>query len=140
MSSSPTPVPPSSRWLLRHVDQAAIAALVLFGLGAMACYWIAQGGLHGRMIHIDRVDPLTVRYQVDLNSAEKPELVTLPEVGDTLAQHILDYRKQHGRFDSVDDLRRVRGFGPKTMERLRPYLRVAPPADAVVTQNSSPSE
>ena len=88
MLSSPAPEPPSSRWLLRRADQAAIAALVLFSLGAMACYWIVQGGLHGRMIHIDRVDPLTVHYQVDLNTAEKPELVTLPEIGDTLGQHI----------------------------------------------------
>jgi competence protein ComEA len=117
------------------MDQAAIAGLVLFSLGAMAYFWIVQGGLRGRLIQIDRVDPLSVQYQVDLNTAEKPELVTLPEIGDTLAQHIIDYRRQHGPFQSIDDLRRVRGFGPKTMERLRPYLVVASPSNAVATQH-----
>jgi competence protein ComEA len=135
MPSPSPPEPLSSRWLLRRMDQAAIAALVLFSLGAMAYFWIVQGGLRGRLIQIDRVDPLSVQYQVDLNSAEKPELVTLPEIGDTLAQHIIDYRRQHGPFQSIDDLRRVRGFGPKTMERLRPYLVVTSPSNAVATQH-----
>jgi competence ComEA-like helix-hairpin-helix protein len=136
MTSPAPPEPRSSRWLLRRADQAAIAGLTLFALGAMAYYWIAQGGLRGRLIEIDRVDPLSVQYQVDLNTADKPELVTLPEIGDTLAQHILDYRRQHGPFQAVDDLRRVRGFGAKTMERLRPYLRVSAPGDTIAKEQA----
>jgi competence ComEA-like helix-hairpin-helix protein len=136
--TSPAPLEPrSKRWLLRRADQAAIAGLTLFALGAMAYYWVSLGGLRGRLIEIDRVDPLAVQYQVDLNTADKPELVTLPEIGDTLAQHILDYRRQHGPFQAVDDLRRVHGFGAKTMERLRPYLRVTVPANNVATQTSA---
>ena len=55
-----------------------------------------------------------------------PELVTLPEIGELLARRIVDYRQQFGPFKSVEDLRRVRGIGPKTMEHLRPYLEPIP--------------
>jgi competence ComEA-like helix-hairpin-helix protein len=47
---------------------------------------------------------------------------SLPDVGETTARRIVDYRKRNGPFQSLDDLRQVRGIGPKTMERLRPYF------------------
>lgn len=108
--------------LLRRADQATVAVILVFALVSLACYWVARGGLSGRLIEIDRVDPLAVHFQIDLNTADWPEFNSLPEVGDTLAHRIVEYRQLHGPYQSVDDLRRVRGIGPKTMERLRPYL------------------
>ncbi len=46
---------------------------------ALAAYWFAQGGLSGSLIEIDRVDPLTVQFQVDVNTAELPELINIPK-------------------------------------------------------------
>jgi competence ComEA-like helix-hairpin-helix protein len=60
--------------------------------------------------------------KVDLNSAGIDELVTLPGVGPAIAQRILDWREQHGRFTSVDQLREVRGIGEATLGRLRPFV------------------
>jgi competence protein ComEA len=40
----------------------------------------------------------------------------------------VSYREEHGSFESVDDLTRVRGIGPKTLERARPMLTVTPDA------------
>jgi competence protein ComEA len=122
MSVDPSSEPTRGQRLLRRLDQATVAALTLLALVALAGYWLAHGGLSGRLIEIDRVDPLTIHYQVDLNAADWPEFIALPEIGDTLAHRIVEYRQQNGPFKSVDDLRHVRGFGPKTMERLRPYL------------------
>lgn len=65
------------------------------------------------------------KYRVDLNHAERAELLQLPGVGETLAERLDDDRRTNGPFRSVDDLRRVRGIGPSTLERLRPYIRVA---------------
>lgn len=62
---------------------------------------------------------------VDLNRATAEELMRLPGVGPVLADRIVRSRESQGRFNRVDDLRRVRGIGPATLERLRPLLTVS---------------
>ncbi|WP_242652730.1 ComEA family DNA-binding protein [Intrasporangium flavum] len=59
---------------------------------------------------------------VSLNTADLAALDTLPGVGPVLAQRILDWRTEHGRFTSVDELGEVSGIGDKLMERLRPKV------------------
>lgn len=61
---------------------------------------------------------------VDLNTAGLAELDTLPGVGPVLAQRILDWRSQNGRFSTVDELGEVSGIGEKVLENLRPLVRV----------------
>jgi competence protein ComEA len=56
---------------------------------------------------------------VNLNTATAEQLDTLDGVGPSTAQKILDYRKEHGGFRSVEDLGQVSGIGPKRMEALR---------------------
>ncbi|MET9392178.1 ComEA family DNA-binding protein [Streptomyces sp. NPDC006624] len=56
---------------------------------------------------------------VSLNTATAEQLDTLPGVGPVLAQHILDYRTQHGGFRSVDELREVNGIGDRRFADLR---------------------
>lgn len=63
---------------------------------------------------------------LDLNVATKAELRLIPGIGDALAQRIIDHRQQLGSFRSVDELRKVAGIGPKTLERIRHQLFVAP--------------
>ena len=61
---------------------------------------------------------------VDLNTADAVALDTLPGVGPVLAQRILDWRSEHGRFSSVDELGEVSGIGDKLMSQLRSRVRV----------------
>jgi len=61
---------------------------------------------------------------LDLNQATLSQLDALPGVGPATAQAILDYRSQHGRFRSVDDLLNVRGIGDAKLEQIRPLVRV----------------
>lgn len=61
---------------------------------------------------------------VDLNSAGAADLDALPGVGPVLAQRILDWRGQHGRFSSVEELGEVSGIGEAVLGRLRPLVRV----------------
>lgn len=56
-------------------------------------------------------------------------MLQLPGVGEGLAARILTYRKDHHGFRSVDELARVRGVGPVTLERLRPWVCISPPED-----------
>lgn len=61
---------------------------------------------------------------VDLNAASLSELDTLPGIGPVLAQRILDWRTEHGRFSAVDELGEVSGIGDKVLEQLRPLVGV----------------
>ncbi len=60
---------------------------------------------------------------VSLNTATADQLNTLPGVGPVLAQHIIDYRTQHGGFRSVDELRQVNGIGDRRFADLRDLVR-----------------
>lgn len=59
---------------------------------------------------------------VDLNSASTAQLDALPGVGPVLAQRIVDWRTQHGRFASVDQLRSVSGIGDAKFRDLAPLV------------------
>ena len=68
--------------------------------------------------------PVKPISKVDLNRASADELTTLPGVGPVLAQRMVEWRKTHGRYRSVDDLQEVKGIGKKRMEQLRPLVIV----------------
>jgi competence protein ComEA len=61
---------------------------------------------------------------VNLNTADQVLLETLPRIGPALAQRILEWREQNGRFGAVDDLLAVSGIGEKMLENLRPLVTV----------------
>src|SRR3990172_6461616 len=112
--------------VLRAADQVAVAGLVLAALAGMGGYWIVQGGLRGELIEIDRAEPLVARFQVDVNAATWPELSQLPTIGETLARRIVESRDAAGRYVDHEDLLRVNGIGPRTLERMKPFLLPMP--------------
>ncbi|NNG39576.1 ComEA family DNA-binding protein [Flexivirga sp. ID2601S] len=61
---------------------------------------------------------------VDLNSADIAALDTLPGVGPVLAQRIVQWRTDNGRFTSVEELGEVSGIGDKLLAQLTPLVRV----------------
>lgn len=62
---------------------------------------------------------------VNINTATKEELSTLKGIGGSKAQAIIDYRKKHGDFKSIDDLGKVEGIGPDTLKKLRGQLSLS---------------
>lgn len=64
---------------------------------------------------------------LNLNTANQSELESLPGIGPAKARRILDWRARHGAFHRIRDLRRVRGFGRKTVLHLARYLRLEGP-------------
>jgi competence protein ComEA len=119
------------RPLRRRMDQAAVASLLFFALAGMGVYWFVQGGHRGELIEIERAEPLSARYLVDINGAEWPELAELPDIGETLARRIVESRGAAGPFGDHDDLLRVDGIGPRTLEKLRPFLLPMPGQEEV---------
>ncbi len=65
--------------------------------------------------------PVSPTDKVNINTATVAELEKLPRIGPVLAEAIVQTRKQK-EFTSVDDLRRVRGIGAKTLDALRPLI------------------
>lgn len=62
---------------------------------------------------------------INLNTATSEELQQVPRIGPVTAEKILQMRKSYGAFKSVDDLRAVRGIGPKRLEKMRKCLTVS---------------
>jgi len=58
---------------------------------------------------------------VDVNSGSVDDLVRLPGIGETLAARIIAYREAYGPFASLDDLQRVSGIGPATVDGFRDH-------------------
>ena len=101
---------------------ARIAAVVALGLAVA----FAGAASIGRVRPV-RAEPGAVgvgAVRLDLNGASADELELLPGIGPSLARRIVEDRARRGSFATVDDLGRIKGIGPRTLERLRPFLRV----------------
>lgn len=124
----------SQRWkpLLRHAEQTFAGSVLLASLMAIAIFFCIQRERGGGVIDLQQPHPhATVSFQVDVNSAGVAELRLLPGVGETIARRIADSRQIDGPYRSPNDLQRVRGIGPRTLERIQPYLLPIPPEEAV---------
>lgn len=117
--------------VLNPAEQVAAAVWTAIALVVVALWWVWQGAATGRVIDIDRAPAVPISFVVNVNEADWPELSQLPGIGPVLAQRIVASRAQDGPFRSVDDLRRVQGIGPITIERLRPHVATLSPPDAV---------
>ena len=63
---------------------------------------------------------------IDINTASQSELETLPGIGPTTAQKIIEYRQQNGAFVSIEELINVSGIGPGLYERVKDLITVGP--------------
>ena len=84
------------------------------------------GVMGSSRVTADPTRPSKSRAPVDVNRATAAELEAVSGVGAALAARIVEKRAQLGGFGSLDDLVKVRGIGPKTLERLKPFLTVGP--------------
>lgn len=61
---------------------------------------------------------------LDLNAASAEELAGLPGIGEVLAGRIVEYRREHGPFGTVEDLAKVSGIGEKKLTELEGRITV----------------
>ena len=117
-------------WLTREerVTLTVLGLATLVGLGVLL--WqrqrpplVVQGG-PSPIQSAQWDEALAAARQVDINTASVAELERLPEIGPGLAKQIVEYRQQHGRFSTSEELMRVRGVGPKKYQSLEPYVVV----------------
>jgi competence ComEA-like helix-hairpin-helix protein len=123
-----TPWPRSAQW----------ATALLLGLAIVLLAWHAYGRLRwaGRPTTLEHGPPALTRN--DLTTADLPELVQLPGVGEKTARRILEYRRKNGPFADVEKLRRVRGVGPALVDRLRPLVTAGPSSAGPAREPATP--
>jgi competence protein ComEA len=61
---------------------------------------------------------------ININRANSAQLQTLNGIGPTKAQEIINYRKSHGGFKTVEELVNVKGIGPKTLIKMKSQVVV----------------
>jgi len=101
--------------LARHLVDGEQVLVPLPGQVVPATVDAAQGGVSG---------PGPAGALVDVNTADSAALDALPGIGPVLAERIVTWRQENGRFTSVDELGEVSGIGPTLLGRLRALVRV----------------
>ena len=61
---------------------------------------------------------------VNINTADETELQKIRGVGPAIAKRIVDYREQNGKFQTIDEIKKVRGIGEKTFEKMKDNITV----------------
>jgi competence protein ComEA len=127
-------------WGIRANDQTTVAVITAVAIAVIAASWVYRGGLRGRLIDIETAAPVQVTFQIDINTADWPEWTLLPGVGETMAKRIVQDRSERGLFRDHAELRRVSGLGPRTFERMRPYLLALPQQNDLAEREAAASQ
>ena len=59
---------------------------------------------------------------ININTANKAGLEKLPRIGPATAKNIIEYREQNGPFKNIEDIKKVKRIGVKTLELIKPYI------------------
>ena len=72
----------------------------------------------------DDIKPKISVKSLDVNTASKNDLMTLPKIGPVTAGRIIQCRDDFGSFKSIEDLLKIKGIGPKTLDQLKPFIQI----------------
>lgn len=68
--------------------------------------------------------PSSEKALININVADSTALQTISGIGPAKAEAIIQFRTENGPFQSIDDLKKISGFGEKTVERLKPLVTI----------------
>jgi len=85
----------------------------------------SSANLSGLKLYIPGAGGEQEPQKIDINRAEVWLLKALPGIGETLAQRIVDYRRQNGSFLNTGELLKVAGIGTATYEQIKHLITVA---------------
>lgn len=108
---------------LRREDRSFLRKLLLIFSVIFAIEWVAAFWLGPEPPEIARGGQIELSYRIDINSATWVEWLQLEGIGPALAHRLEVDREVHGPYASIEDLQRVPGIGPSTLERIRPWLK-----------------
>ena len=139
---------------MRSFSPPQTALLVLIALGALAFHAVKHSktghtskappnhlshdptSFLPTSLHLDDLEPrkrLLLGIPISVNKISTDDLRLIPGISTTLARRIVKYRRQHGPFKRWSQLTDVYGLGPRTLEKLRPYLELNPKSEKITT-------
>ena len=107
---------PQHRQVLRIATGILLAALVL--------EWILIAVQRPKPLTLQRGEAFHRQFRIEINSATWIEWLQMEGIGQSLAHRIVADRKLNGPFRTIDDVARVPGIGPTTLDRIRPWLTI----------------
>ena len=75
-------------------------------------------------ILLREISTATSNDLININTADEKELQKIKGIGSALAGRIIDYRQSNGAFKSIDEIKKVRGIGDKTFEKMKNQITV----------------
>ena len=72
----------------------------------------------------DDIKPQILVKSLDINTASKSDLLTLPKIDPVTAESIIRYREDFGSFNTIEDLLNIKGIGPKILDQLKPFIKI----------------
>ena len=78
----------------------------------------------GKEINSDSDEKAEEVKKIDINNADIEELKILPGVGPVIAKRIIEYRKIHGRFNTIEEIMKVKGIGKKKFKEMKDMITV----------------
>ena len=108
---------------LRRGDQIVVGLLVASLLILLGIHWLRLSRWGSAPVELSSQQPREYYYSLDINSASWVEWAQLDGIGEKLAKRIVADRDERGPFRNPGDVNRVRGIGPKLLEKLKPFLR-----------------
>ena len=97
------------------------------GLQVVAVLAVAGISLAGNLAYAAPIKDVKIENPakvVNINTATSEELQSIRGIGPAIAGRILDYRKEHGRFDKVEDLAKVHGVGEAKLQRMKTQVSI----------------
>ncbi len=95
--------------------------ITLLGVGASIGVYLGKNYQYEHYAIEPKSDRIKV-YKINLNLATEREYDNLPGIGPKLAKEIIRDRDANGRFNKVEDIKRVKGIGDAKFKKIEPYL------------------
>ncbi len=115
-------VPENWLWMNKR-DHLFVSIFAAVFLALSGYHWATLGGWGMRPVELKRLPARQYDFLIDINSASWVEWTQIEGIGQATAERIVADRDSNGPFRTVQDLLRVKGIGPKTLEKIRPFLR-----------------
>jgi len=103
-----------------RIAVACLGVMCLLGLGVFA----ADDAKEAKPEKTKKEKEVPQVTAVDINTASAKELQALPGIGKVLSERIVEYREQNGKFELIDDLLKVKGVRAKSLDKIRPLLKL----------------
>jgi comEA protein len=65
--------------------------------------------------------------KININTASLTELQQLPRIGEKVAQRIIDFRNEHGKFKKIEEIMKVQGIGERVFQLIKDRITVEEP-------------